>query len=452
MMNCMRMNLRSGTDRRTVLVKRNIVASFVIKGWSVLMQFLLVPLTLHSLGAYENGLWLTISSMLLWIDNFDIGLGNGLRNKLAEYLARHDIVKAADAVASTFFMLTVLIMPICVLVNAAIWNFDVYSFLNVDKNIVGGLRVVLSATALMVCSTFVFKFLGNFYMGLQLPAVSNLLVAIGHTLTVLGVGAVYLSGGDSLLLIAVAYTASPLLVYLTGYFVTFYGRRYSVLRPAMGNVKLVMVKDLLNIGVKFFILQIAGIVLFMSSNIIISRLFSPDVVTPYQIAYRYFSVILLVFAIVCMPFWTATTDAYQRNDKDWIIRSGKVLDRLMIFVCCLLVLMIVMAREVYMLWVGSVVEIPLQMTVLVALYVLVLTVSMRYSYVLNGIGALRLQVIMTVSAAVLFIPLSLIVVSVTNDMNSLFVVMSLVNVPGLVANMVQYHKVINGTAKGFWLK
>ena len=52
---------------RTGLIKKNILASFFVKGWLIVVQLLMVPLTLHCLGVYENGIWLTISSMLVWI-------------------------------------------------------------------------------------------------------------------------------------------------------------------------------------------------------------------------------------------------------------------------------------------------------------------------------------------------------------------------------------------------
>ena len=81
-------NGKSISQKRSSLLQKNILASFLIKGWSAFIVLLMVPATLHCLGEYKNGIWLTISSMLLWIDNMDIGLGNGLRNKIAEYMAQ----------------------------------------------------------------------------------------------------------------------------------------------------------------------------------------------------------------------------------------------------------------------------------------------------------------------------------------------------------------------------
>lgn len=98
-------------NSRDFLIQKNIVLSFFVKGWSVAVQLLLVPLTLACLGVYENGVWLTISSVLLWIDNLDVGLGNGLRNKLATYIAEGNILKAREMVSSTLAMLIIIIIP-----------------------------------------------------------------------------------------------------------------------------------------------------------------------------------------------------------------------------------------------------------------------------------------------------------------------------------------------------
>ena len=62
------------SDRRTTLLRKNILASFLVKGWAGLVQLLLVPATLLCLGEYKNGIWMTIASFLVWVESFDIGL------------------------------------------------------------------------------------------------------------------------------------------------------------------------------------------------------------------------------------------------------------------------------------------------------------------------------------------------------------------------------------------
>lgn len=438
----------TGTDKRSKLLIKNVFASFLIKGWSALVVLMMVPLTLHCLGAYKNGVWLTISSMLVWIDQMDIGLGNGLRNSLATHVARNDMELARKMVSSTMAMLACLMIPILLSLLLLIWQTNVFTFLNVSPDIIPELRVALLSAVILVCATFVLKFIGNVYMGMQLPAVSNLLIALGQTIALIGTALLYYSHQASFWLIIIVNTAAPLLVYLLAFPYTFYWR-FPQLRPSLKLVNLRSAIDLANLGLKFFWLQLAGIIQFMTSNILISKFFSPEMVTPYQIAYRYLSLVIVAFTVVCMPFWTATTDAFQRSDMAWIHQASKRMNLFTGLMTLALVVMTVVAPWVYDIWIGDSTHVPSYMTVLMALYIFLIMLSMRYSYFLNGIGALRLQLYMTVSA-VLFIPLAWMVSSYTHQIKWFMIVMCLCNVPGVLANIIQFNKILKGTAKGIW--
>lgn len=447
------MNVKSllGKDNRTILIRKNIIASFAIKTWGSILLFLLVPLTLKCLGTYENGIWLTISSMLLWIEQMDIGLGNGLRNKLAIHIAQKDLLEARTAISSTFAMLTIIMVITLAILLIVIKNTDIWAFLNVDVRLVPNLKEVINIVTILFCTSFVMKFTGNVYMGLQLPAVSNAMVVIGQTIIFLGTFALYLLKIHSLLAVALINTASPLFIYFAAYYFTFH-IKYPYLRPSKDFINYTVAKELIKQGLLFFILQISGIVLFMSSNILISHFFSPDSVTPYQISYRYFSIILVVFGIISTPYWTATTDAFTRKDKQWIIKSGKRLDLITIVICIGAFLMLLISSIVYRIWIGSDVEIPWSMSIAMASYIVILIISLRYSCILNGLGKLRLQLIFTSAAALLYIPVSTIAIKQFHSIITLIVVMCIVNIPGLIFNCIQCKKLNNNTAKGIWNK
>lgn len=426
----------------------NIAASFLIKGWSAVVVLLLVPATLHCLGEYQNGIWLTISSLLLWIDNMDIGLGNGLRNKVAEYMAHDETERTRRLISSTFAMLTCIIIPVLLILLLLIAVSDPYGVLNAEPSKVSHLDQVLMVTVTLVCTSFIFKLIGNFYMGLQLPAVSNLLIALGQTLALVGTYIVLWSGSHSLMHIALVNTAAPLLVYLIAYPITFY-YKYPQLRPAFSLINLKEAKEVVNMGAQFFIMQISSVVLFMTSNLLISKLFSPSMVTPYQITYRYFSVLLVAFTVICMPFWNATTDAYERNDIEWIRQAARKLRLMTIGILVMMMVMVVISPWVYDIWIGDI-TIDFRMSIVMATYIFILIYSMRYSYFINGIGKLRLQLIFTVSAAIIFIPLAYLATQWTHNIIWFMVVMCLVNIPGLIINRIQFHKLINGKATGIW--
>lgn len=432
---------------------KNVLAIFLLRGWSAMTVFLSTLLTLMCLGKYTNGVWITISTMLVWIDMMDVGLGNGLRNKLATYVAHDDYQNARIVVTSTFGMLIAIMLPIMATLLLIVHNVNVADFLNVDVAQVPDVVPALEAAVLLVGSSFVFKFIGNLYMGLQLPAVSTLITTLGQTLSVVMTAVAYYCGWHSLLAISIVTTASPLCVWCVAYPLTFHVR-YPQLRPQFSMFRLESVKGLFGLGIQFFVIQICGMLLLMSSSVLISKWFSPEYVTPYNIAYRYCSIVLLVFTVVCSPFWSATTDAYERKDWKWLRKAGRTMDYAVIALALLMVLMVVVSPWVYYLWINKwqheEVLIPLSMTSLMALYQMILIVSLRYSNFLNGFGALRLQVYAIIFASLILVPLGKVVTCYIPDVNGLLVTLCVVNLPGLILNYVQYRKIMTDTAEGFW--
>ncbi len=437
-------------DSRTSLLKKNIFFSFVLKGWAGLVQVLLVPFTLFCLGNYENGIWMTISSILLWIDHLDIGLGNGLRNKLSAQLAHNDIEKARQSVSSTFFMLIFIIIPLALISLLFINTFDIYDLLNVDQTVVNNLNDILAVSIACISGTFIFKFIGNIYLGLQLPAVNNALVVGGQTLTLICIYILKIAGIHSLMYVAIAYTLSPLLVYLIAWSFTF-NWKYPQLRPSFSSFNFKAVGELFNIGIKFFILQIAGIILFATSNVMVSHYFTPEMVTPYQIAYRYFSFTMMIFTIIAVPFWSATTDAYEKKDYQWISKSISSLHKILFLIAGCLVVMVLTSHFIYQIWVGKDVHIPSSITIGMACYMMIIIYSLCYSYFLNGFGKLHLQIIFTVFAAVIYFPLAKLLINYF-DVSGMILALCLVNIPGAIINRTQFKKIMNGSARGIWTK
>ena len=81
------LNFINKGSERSIKAKKNVLSMLFIKGGSILVGLLLVPLTLEYVDSESYGIWLTLSSMVAWISFFDIGINNGLKNKLAESLA-----------------------------------------------------------------------------------------------------------------------------------------------------------------------------------------------------------------------------------------------------------------------------------------------------------------------------------------------------------------------------
>ncbi len=435
---------------RSQLIKKNIIVSGIFKGADTLVYLLLVPLTLGYLNPYEYGIWLTLNSILGWINSFDVGLGNGLRNKLAEALAKDDLLMARKYVSTTICLLIAIVLVLfCVgtlIINAVDW----YQLLNVEIGAVSSLSEIITVSYLFFCLNFVLKVVGNVFQALQLPSVMYIMNFVGHLLSLVIIYILKLTIPGSLFIVAIVYSAMPPFVYAIAYPVTFF-HYFKYLAPTYKLFDRNCVKELFNLSVIFFLLQMASVILFSLSNLIISNLFGPTEVTPYNIVQRYYSVIPMLTSIVIAPMWSAATDAYTRGDYAWIRSVNMKLNLMLVGVILLMTFMTIISSWVYNMWIGDAVAIPIKLSIWMAVYNFILMWSQSYSYILNGMGKLKLQAINTIIVAALFYPI-VHYLGTQYMVVGVIVGMCIVNLSGALINTAQYYLVINHRAKGVWNK
>ena len=96
-------------SERSVNIKKNILLLLTIRGCSIVTSFVSLPLTLHYINPTRYGIWLTLSSVIGWFSFFDIGFGNGLRNRFAESVAKGQHELARIYVSTTYAMLSIIV-------------------------------------------------------------------------------------------------------------------------------------------------------------------------------------------------------------------------------------------------------------------------------------------------------------------------------------------------------
>ena len=110
--------------------------------------------------------------------------------------------------------------------------------------------------------------------------------------------------------------------------VVFFQKKYKDYSPSLKAFDKTRINELLGLGIKFFVIQLGVTMLFMTDNLIIAHVLTPADVTPYQIALKYFGVVLVLFSIIMAPYWSAITEAYVKNDFKWILKSITTLNHI----------------------------------------------------------------------------------------------------------------------------
>ena len=152
----LRMFFKKG-DQRTILLKKNILASVVLKGISMLISLFIVPITINYVNPVQYGIWLTLSSLMAWFYFFDIGLTNGFRNRFTTLKACGKLKMARVYVSTTYaalFISFVVFMSVMIPVSFIV---DWSSVLKVDQSYCEELRMTICGSSGIFRSEYSFS-------------------------------------------------------------------------------------------------------------------------------------------------------------------------------------------------------------------------------------------------------------------------------------------------------
>lgn len=435
---------------RSAIVKKNILASFVIKGISIIVSFLLVPVTIGYVSAELYGVWLALSSIIYWIHIMDLGFSQGLKNKLAEAIADNDWQRGKSLVSTTYIIITLVFIPVGILFEFLIPLINWCSLLNISIVYYEEIVQVLRVLVVFLCIQMIVNVLTNVVAAFQRVAFSSLFAVIGQIIALLVIILLTKTMPPSLMGLAFAYSAVPVFVFIIAS-ALLYSNRYRMIAPDFRSFNKSHINDIVKLGFKFFILNIQVVVLYQATNILISNVSSPLQVTSYNIAYKYVHTAMLGYLIVVSPLWPAYTDAYVRQDYTWMRRMRNKMAKFLCLCIAAIILMVAISPLVYQIWIGDKVDVPFIMTGLVALYVIVYCCMNLNGYLLNGMGKLKLATYIACIGMVIHIPLSL-YLSRYIGAYGVITSMILINLVYAVFFYIQVNLILSKRAKGIWIE
>ena len=428
----------------------NVLLGVLVRGTSVVAQLILVPLTIGYITSELYGIWLTLSSIVQWVGFFDIGLGNGLRNKLSECIALGDLKRGRVYVSTTYAIMSIVFFVLGLLMWWISGYINWASFLNVSPVYNEVLIDVTKILFVTFSIQIVLKLIQNVVQAYQLNALASLLDTIANIVALFFIFLLTRLLAPSLTKVALAFSLAPILVLIIASFI-FYSHKFRVVSPSFNCVDFKYARDIFSLGGKFFIVQIAGLVLYQTINIIISRMCGPEDVTVYNVAYKYFSVLMMGSTIVLSPLWSAFTDAFVKDDTPWMNNIYRKLLKLFVFVLAFSVLMVISSPIVYKYWIGEEVTVPFLVSLLVGIYMLITVWGNIHSIIISGMGKIKFQVYYSVAIMSLFVPLALLLGNLFG-LPGIMGALILVNFPGVFFGPYQVKALINKSASGVWAK
>ncbi|WP_027397958.1 lipopolysaccharide biosynthesis protein [Anaerovibrio lipolyticus] len=382
-------------------LKKSMLLSLMCKPLGMIISFFYTPALLAYLGEEAYGVWATILSVINWINFFDVGIGQGLRNVLCQCLATKDNTRANQVNSTGYIAISIISVSVFTLGAILISCLDLAVIFNTSIPI----RSVLMISFACICINFILGLSKSQLYAIQKAEYVGYMSVLTGMLNLLGIILLPYFVENSLVGVAVVIGLSGIIINLIFTRKIWFDYRYLI--PHYYAYSKQELKKICSMGVKFFLIQIAVVVLYATDNMIITNLFGPIFVTPYHIVYSVFGLMNVLFGAFISPLWSKYTMAVEQKNYVWIKTSIFKLDKMLPIIGLILIVSVFCFKPVANIWLQKELQYETGLIGTMAFYFFLMIWGSIYATVMNGMGILKLQLILAVSTATINIPLSI---------------------------------------------
>ncbi|HLH37381.1 MAG TPA: oligosaccharide flippase family protein [Alloacidobacterium sp.] len=380
------------------------------KGIMVLVNLLAIPITIRYLGAESFGIWTTITTALTMLLVLDLGIANSLTNFISEAYARNDHEHASRYTTTALAVMTC-IAGLLGIVGWFLWPHMHWDALfHVSSAIQPGTvsRAVAAAFIIFLIdlpSRLAVKVLG----GYQELRTANIFAIVGSILNLAGIVLmVKLRAG---LTAMVACTTGALVGADLLCLLWLINVHKPWLRPRIAHLDRSAARRMMQMGTEFFILQIAGLVVFNSDNLVIAHYLGPAEVAPYSVAWRLVGYAAMVQSLLIPALWPAFSEAFERGDMAWVRQTfRRTMWITMGTAFGFSVLFALAGRWIIRVWATNAAVPSQTLMLMMCVWVIISTLMNNTAVVLFAKGETRLQAWLGLFAAALNLALSILAV------------------------------------------
>ena len=384
----------SGTEKSGII-------NMLIKPISMIISLVYTPMLLAFLGDEKYGLWATLLSIINWINYFDVGIGNGLRNLLSKEIAAKEYDEAQKSVSTAYVVLSgiscVVLVGLIISVKLLDWNRILATSIN--------MKPVLLISFTFICINFVLALSNMLFHAIQHSEKVSVRGCIVQAINLISLFLLSRFIDGSLTAIAILFGASTMVVYL--YNMAYIFKTHRFLRPRVSLFDRAKIKQISNVGIKFFAIQIFCLMLFTVDNLLISHFFGADAVTPFSIANKVFYTAYTVLAAFLVPYWSRSAVAFSQNDYEWVKDSIKKVSVICaLFICGYFALLIIF-KPLVALWMRRELTFQPGLILVMCIFYSIYSILGVECQFINGSGKINTQLIIYAIIGIANIPFSI---------------------------------------------
>ncbi|MFV0181048.1 hypothetical protein OBK15_02545 [Empedobacter falsenii] len=393
-----------------------------LKGSGMLISLLMLPTYMSFFSNQSTlGIWFTLLAFINWFITFDLGVTNGLRNRLVEPILNNDGEEIKKLVSSSYGVIFLLVLLISIIAIPVFTFINWQTFLNTNISNAYLLKVIV-ILFLGVMVQFVLKTVYSVLYALNNPSLVSLVALSSSILLLIGLKILpKYSEEVNLLNLSLLYLITFTLPIIL---VTIYVKIY-ILKSNFFSIKSIHYnygKKVLSIGIIFFLIQILYLIMSNTNEVFITSTNSSKDVVTYKVYYSLFSLVSSFFVVMMTPLWSEITTAYEKAEYNWLRGLSKRLYKLLALSILVLVLLTICSQTILDLWLKkNSFQINYWYCFVFSIFVFVSMWNSIISSFANGLGILKIQLIFMVIGVIVFISF---IYLTKNDGNWIFIIIA----------------------------
>lgn len=407
------------SEKNKIIIK-NVSFAVIIKGIALFISIFSMPAYIRFFNnQIVLGLWFTILSILNWILAFDLGIGNGLRNKLAEAITNKNDTEARKYISSAYVAIGAIsllfMLAFFIIAKFVNWN----SILGIDEKIISHKFLTISMTIVFIgiILQFFLKIITSILYAIQKSFITNLISFVISLSTLIFVLILPSKTNETnLVIMSIVHLLCTILPYSVCTIIVFSNGSTKKIYPNIKHIDKEHIKNVLSLGGNFFYIQIMYMIIVATNEFLINKLDNSASVVDYSIYYRLFSILSMIFTFLLAPIWSLITKAITEKDYIWVNSLYKKLLKLAAFLALSEFIIIPFLQIIVNVWLRkNAIRINYFYSLIFAIMGSLMIFISVFSSVANGMGKLKIQTICYTIGAILKVLLSVILVKISKS-------------------------------------
>lgn len=378
---------------------RNTFYNYITSGLNIGLNLLMIPLFLNILGKESFGVWQTIISIISFASVLNFGLGNGLRNLITKLIVCDKKQEIGFAIGATFLKTgKIVIITSLVLLPLVYFLFEPEK-LFISRTIpVNEIRLSFLIFLSFFLLNIILSMSDSIAFGLQKSYLTGIFQFVNLLICYCSIYILNFFVKINLIHVSFVFGFAQSLSYF--FFLIYQKTKFKIKIEFKEKYDL---KETSKLSFNFFLAQLLALIYLSIDNFVISSTLGASETAEFSLVNKIFFSLIGLFSILLIHFWNSVTDAFQKQEIQWIFKTVKSLIVVAFGFFILSLTISYFQSDIIAIWIkNKEFNIKSETFYLFSVYLFFYCINAIFINLQNGLGFLKIQIYSSILALIIY--------------------------------------------------